>query len=100
MEYLVKGLLVLAGSLLSGRLGSWHYENVTAFFGWMAAVAGFLWMGFHIASAFFPSATETSKTLFSIMAFGMYTALIRDWVKVLKPSFDRFIENLGRQDSN
>lgn len=89
---------MLAGSLLSGRLGSWQYENVTAFFGWMAAIAGFLWMGFHVASAFFPSALETSKTLFSVMVFGMMTALVRDGVKVLKPSFDRFIENSGRQD--
>ena len=91
---------MIAGELLSGRLGSWHYENVTAFFGWMAATAGFLWIGFHVASAFFPSALDTSKMFFSVMVFGMYTALIRDWVKVLKPSFDRFIENSGRQISN
>ena len=92
MEYVITAVVVLAGNLLSGRCGSRHYENVTAAFGWTAVIAGFLWISFNFASLFSSAVKTIAETLFPIWLFCIASALIRDWEKILKPSFDRFID--------
>ena len=89
----ITAALVFAGNLLSGRRGSWHYENVTAVFGWTAAITFPLWVVAYTVSPFFPAAQSVADTLFPVWTFCILTALARDGYKVLKPSFDRFIES-------
>ena len=97
MEYVITAAVVLAANLLSNRVGSWLYESATAVFGWIGAVSMLLWLVSHIASAFFPSTLAVSKLMAPIWMFCVMTAIARDYEKILKPWFDRFIEKQQRR---
>jgi hypothetical protein len=79
----VPAVIILAANLLSGKHSSLRWEQVTAIFGWTAAVTLPLWI---LAALFFSDASFTSY-LGQVACFSLVTALARDYERILHPLF-------------
>ena len=71
MEYVIPAAIVLFGNVFSGSRGSRQWETVTALFGWVAGIAGALWLlclflgsEFWARQIFFPSGSSVCFRLF------------------------------------
>lgn len=87
MEYVVPGLIILIGNLLSGPHGTITYEIVTACYGWAAVFSLSLWM---LVSVFF---SQDAANTYLIPVFGLclIQALSRDYEKMLRPIVDKLL---------
>lgn len=81
MEYIITAVITLVGNLLSGPRGSKRWELVSAMFGWVGAIAMFLWFLNLIFGLEF-----WKQVLFPVFAFFLTSALVRDYEKILKPN--------------
>lgn len=82
---IIPAIIILIANLLSGKHSSYHWEYVTAIFGWGACIS---FVSFTIL-ALFSNETPALEYILQVGTFCLITALARDYEKLFKIIFHR-----------
>lgn len=95
MEFIGPAAIVLFGNLFSGKYGSKRWEFVTACYGWLTVLSIVAYM-IGLFAVIFTDLGVSKETFNSymvpIIGFAMMQALSRDYEKILRPFFDRWLD--------